>query len=53
MVIVSYDTPRTRATFETNPLFNNLPAVRRGSYLGLDLGTAVVPRLAAAAKHSG
>jgi iron complex transport system substrate-binding protein len=41
IVIISYDTPKTRATFEANPLFKNLPSVKRGSYLGLDLGTAV------------
>ena len=41
VVILSYDTPRTRATFEANPLFASLPAVKRGSYVGLDLGTAV------------
>jgi iron complex transport system substrate-binding protein len=41
VVIVSYDTPQTQAKFEANPLFKNLPAVRRGSYLGFDLGTAV------------
>ena len=41
IVILSYDTPRTQATFEANPLFKNLAAVKRGSYLGMDLGTAV------------
>jgi len=41
IVIISYDTPQTRAAFEANPLFRDLPAVKRGAYVGLDLTAAV------------
>ncbi|MBB4683086.1 ABC transporter substrate-binding protein [Amycolatopsis jiangsuensis] len=36
VLIISYDSPASRATFEANPLFESLPAVKRGAYVPLD-----------------
>ncbi|MFI5608239.1 ABC transporter substrate-binding protein [Amycolatopsis sp. NPDC051903] len=41
VLVLTYTTPGSRAQTEAQPLFQHLPAVRRGSYLALDLTTAI------------
>lgn len=41
VVILSYQDAATRAKFEALPVFKQLPAVQRGSYIALDMGAAV------------
>ncbi|MFJ6079902.1 ABC transporter substrate-binding protein [Streptomyces sp. NPDC092369] len=41
VVILAFDTPQGREEFEAQPLFKELKAVRRGSYIGLDMATAI------------
>ncbi|MGW3288688.1 ABC transporter substrate-binding protein [Streptomyces sp. NPDC001002] len=41
VVILTFDTPQGRAEFEAQPLFNELKAVQRKSYISLDLATAI------------
>ncbi|MGH8920698.1 MAG: iron-siderophore ABC transporter substrate-binding protein, partial [Actinomycetes bacterium] len=41
VLILSFSDPKSRTELEANPLFQALPAVKRGSYLPLDQGTAV------------
>ncbi|MGW4793935.1 ABC transporter substrate-binding protein [Nonomuraea sp. NPDC004297] len=41
VVILTFNTPQARTRLESNELFKRLPAVRRGSYIALDLPTAI------------
>ncbi|MGW4486157.1 hypothetical protein ACWEOE_20225 [Amycolatopsis sp. NPDC004368] len=41
MLVLTYTTPASRAQTEALPLFQQLPAVKRGSYIALDLTTAI------------
>ncbi|MDH6214344.1 ABC transporter substrate-binding protein [Streptomyces pseudovenezuelae] len=41
VVILAFDTPQGREEFEAQPLFKELKAVRRKSYIGLDMPTAI------------
>jgi iron complex transport system substrate-binding protein len=41
VVILTFNTPQARAQLEANELFKRVPAVRRGSYIALDLPTAI------------
>lgn len=41
VVILAFDTPEGREEFEAQPLFKELKAVRRKSYVGLDMPTAI------------
>ncbi|MDT8913365.1 ABC transporter substrate-binding protein [Amycolatopsis sp. PS_44_ISF1] len=41
VLILSFSSAKGRADLEANPLFQALPAVKRGSYVGLDQGTAI------------
>jgi iron complex transport system substrate-binding protein len=41
IVILTYNTPEARTQMESRPLFQNIPAVKRGSYVALDLPTAL------------
>ncbi|WIX78250.1 iron-siderophore ABC transporter substrate-binding protein [Amycolatopsis carbonis] len=41
VLVLTYTTPGSRAQTEALPLFQQLPAVRRGSYVALDLTTAL------------
>ncbi|SEP36103.1 ABC transporter substrate-binding protein [Amycolatopsis saalfeldensis] len=41
VLVLTYTTPGSRAQTEAQPLFQQLAAVRRGSYLALDLTTAI------------
>lgn len=41
VLILSFPSPSIRAAFEAQPVFGQLAAVKRGSYIALDMGTAV------------
>ncbi|MFF4600279.1 ABC transporter substrate-binding protein [Amycolatopsis sp. NPDC001319] len=41
VLVLTYTTPGSRAQTEALPLFQQLPAVRRGSYVALDITTAI------------
>ena len=41
VMVLPFTNPGVRARLEANPLFRNLPAVQRGSYVPLDLPAAV------------
>ena len=41
VLILSFSDQKSRAELEANPLFQALPAVKRGSYVPLDQGTAI------------
>ncbi|MFE6699247.1 ABC transporter substrate-binding protein [Streptomyces sp. NPDC057718] len=41
VVMLTYNTPDVQKQMEANSVFKGLPAVRRGSYIGLDLPTAL------------
>lgn len=41
IVILTYNTPEARTQMESRPLVQNIPAVKRGSYVALDLPTAL------------
>ncbi|GAA0924493.1 ABC transporter substrate-binding protein [Nonomuraea longicatena] len=41
VVILTFNTPQARSRLEANELFRRIPAVRRGSYIALDLPTAI------------
>ncbi|MFJ4783818.1 hypothetical protein [Streptomyces sp. NPDC088794] len=41
VVLLAFDTPQGREEFEAQPLFKELTAVRRQSYIGLDMATAI------------
>lgn len=41
VLMLTFNTPEARETLEANPLFQALPAVQRGSYVALELPTAL------------
>lgn len=41
VMVLTYTSPVARTRLEAEPLFRRLPAVRRGSYIALDLTTAI------------
>ncbi|WP_156096452.1 iron-siderophore ABC transporter substrate-binding protein [Amycolatopsis jejuensis] len=41
VLVLTYATPDSRKRLEAEPLFQQLPAVRRGSYIPLDMTTAI------------
>ena len=41
VLVLTYNSPASRTRLEADPLFRRLPAVRRGSYVALDLPTAI------------
>ena len=41
VLILTFNSPQAKTTLEANPLFQRIPAVQRGSYVALDLPTAI------------